>query len=167
MKTLCLVRHAKSSWDEPDLTDIERPLNERGKKDIPRMGKKLKEKRVFPDIMLSSPARRAHETCRGIAKVLDFPPEKIILDKRLYHADKDQILKIIQEVKDLNDDEEVVMIFGHNPGLTDFANSLLGQAINNVPTCGVIRAAINVKSWKDVKYGSGEMKDFDFPKRKE
>ena len=166
MKTLYLVRHAKSSWDDLDLTDIERPLNERGKKDVPRMGKRLKEKKIFPDIMLSSPATRALETCKVIAKTLGFAEGKIKTDKRLYHADEDQLLKIIQGIKDQNDDEELVMIFGHNPGLTVFANLLLKEHIENIPTCGVVGSVVSVKSWKETKFGSGEMKFFDFPKNK-
>ncbi len=166
MKTLYLIRHAKSSWDDQDLTDLERPLNERGKKDAPRMGKRLKEKNIFPDLMLTSPAKRAYETCKVIAKILGHSEEKIKTDQRLYHASEDQLLKVIQEIQDLNDDEEVVFIFGHNPGLTDFANSLLNQTIDNIPTCGVIGSKVRVNSWKESIFGSGEMKFFDFPKRK-
>ena len=167
MKTLYLIRHAKSSWDDLDLTDIERPLNERGKKDAPRMGKRLKEKNIFPDVMWSSPATRALETCKVIAKILGFAEEKIRTDRRLYHADEDQLLKIVQEIQDQNDEEEVVMLFGHNPGLTVFANLLLNEHIENIPTCGVVGSIITVKSWREATFGSGEMKFFDFPKNKE
>ena len=166
MKTLYLIRHAKSDWDDLNLKDIDRALNERGKKDAPRIAKRLKEKRIFPDIMLSSPAKRALATCKEMAKVLDFPEQKILTDNRLYHANKHQILTIIQEIRDLDDDEEVVMIFGHNPGLTEFTNSLLNKDIENIPTCGVVASDVNVKFWKDTKFGSGEMKFFDFPKNK-
>ena len=166
MKTLYLIRHAKSSWDDLALKDLDRPLNERGKKDAPRMGKRLKEKKVFPDLMLSSPAVRAFETCKAIAKSLNYPEEKIKIDKRIYHASEDQLLKIVQEIKDLYDDEEVVMIFGHNPGLTVFANSLVNEDITNIPTCGIIASRMNINFWKDTKFGSGEMKFFDFPKNK-
>lgn len=166
MKTLYLIRHAKSSWDDIDLSDIDRPLNERGKKDAPRMGKRLKEKNIFPDLILTSPAIRAFETCKIIAKILGYSEEKIKTDKRLYHANEDQLLKVVQGIEDLNDTEEVVLVFGHNPGLTDFANALLSQTIDNIPTCGVIESKVRVKSWKETKFGSGDMKFFDFPKRK-
>jgi phosphohistidine phosphatase len=166
MKTLYLIRHAKSSWDDLDLNDVERPLNERGKKDAPRIGKRLKEKNIFPDVMLSSPAKRAFETCRIIAKILGYPDEKIKTDKRLYHANQDQLLKVVQEIEDLNDIEESVFIFGHNPGLTDFANSFLCQTIDNIPTCGVIGCKVRVKHWNETTFGSGEMVFFDFPKNK-
>ncbi len=105
MKTLYIIRHAKSSWDDLDLKDFNRPLNERGEKDVPKMGKRLKEKEIYPDIMLSSPAKRAIETCKGIAKTLGFPEEKIKTDNRLYHADEDQLLKVVREIEDLKDKE--------------------------------------------------------------
>lgn len=166
MKTLFIVRHAKSSWDNAELSDFDRPLNDRGLKDAPRMGKRLKERRVTPDIMLSSPAERALTTCKKIASILNFPTEKIKTDKRLYHADEDQILNVLKGLKDLpNDKEEVVMIFGHNPGLTDFANSLLNETIMNISTCGVVHATLNIESWKDLKFGCGRMEHFDFPKK--
>jgi phosphohistidine phosphatase len=166
MKTLYLVRHAKSSWDDFELSDFDRPLNNRGKKDAPRMGKRLKERRVTPDIMLSSPAERALTTCKEIAHALGFPQEKIKTDKRLYHANEDQILKVIKELKDLpRDKEEVVIIFGHNPGLTEFANALLNETIMNIPTCGVVQASLNIEHWKDIHFDCGQMLHFDFPKK--
>ena len=166
MKTLYLVRHAKSSWENPDLSDFDRPLNNRGKKDAPRMGKRLKERRVTPDIMLSSPAERALVTCKEIATILGFPQGKIKTDKRLYHADADQILKVLKELKDSpRDDGEVVMIFGHNPGFTEFANSLLNETIMNIPTCGVVHAELNIDHWKDIHFGCGNMLNFYFQKK--
>lgn len=168
MKTLYIVRHAKSSWDDPELADFDRPLNKRGIKDAPRMGKRLKEKEVTPDIMLSSPAERALSTCKAIAEVLRFDARKIKTDKRLYHADEDQILKVVRELKDSpRDSEEVAMIFGHNPGLTEFANSLLNQYIDNIPTCGIVAVKLPLDRWKDVTFGCGKMLFFDFPKRVE
>ena len=167
MKILYIIRHAKSSWDNLDLSDFDRPLNDRGKKDAPRMGKRLKERRVTPDIMLSSPATRAFVTCQEIAKVLGFSENKIKTDKRLYHANEDQILKVIQELKDSpRDSEEIVMIFGHNPGLTAFANALLNEELENIPTCGVVAATLNITEWKSTRFGCGEMEFFDYPKRK-
>ncbi|MBP9927348.1 MAG: histidine phosphatase family protein [Cyclobacteriaceae bacterium] len=167
MKILYIIRHAKSSWDNPDLSDFDRPLNDRGKKDAPRMGKRLKERRVTPDIMLSSPAARALATCQEIAKVLGFSENKIKTDRRLYHANEDQILKVVQELKDSpRDSEEIVMIFGHNPGLTAFANALLNEELENIPTCGVIAATLNIDEWKNARFDCGEMEFFDYPKRR-
>jgi len=167
MKILCLVRHAKSSWDNPELSDFDRPLNDRGKKNAPIMGRRLREKRLFPDVMLSSPAERALATCREIGKALHFSEEKIKTDKRLYHANADQILKVVQELTDFpHDSEEVVMIFGHNPGLTEFTNALLNETIMNIPTCGVVYAKLDIEHWKDAQFGCGKLVFFDFPKNK-
>ncbi|MCE7863344.1 MAG: histidine phosphatase family protein [Bacteroidetes bacterium CHB5] len=168
MKKLYLIRHAKSSWDHPDLDDFDRPLNKRGLKDAPRMGKRLKEKRITPDVMLSSPAERALATCQAIATVLAFDNAKIKTDQKLYHASEDGILDVIRNLKDSpRDSEEVVLLFGHNPGLTEFANVLLNQTINNIPTCGVVGAELPVERWQDVTFGCGKMLFFDFPKSKD
>lgn len=163
MKTLYIIRHAKSSWEDVDKADFERPLNDRGKRDAPRMGKRLKEKDIHPDLMLSSPAKRALSTCRRIAKVLNYAKEKIREDDNLYHATDDTILSVVQGLKDKNN---VVMIFGHNPGLTDFVNSLMSEEtdIENVPTCGVVAFQLNIDSWKQLTWGIGKMLFFDYPK---
>ncbi len=168
MKKLYLIRHAKSSWDDPDLRDFDRPLNNRGLKNAPTMGKRLKEKRVTPDVMWSSPAVRALETCRLIAQKIGYPEDRIKTDRRIYHASEDHLLTVIKEFKDNpKDDEEVVLIFGHNPGLTEFANLLLNETIDNIPTCGVVAATLHIQSWKDAAYGCGKLDFFDFPKQAE
>src|SRR5690349_21699881 len=137
MKTLYIIRHAKSNWDNPEVSDYDRPLNERGKRDAPRMGKRLKEKNIRPELLLSSPAKRAFSTAKRIARVLQYATEKIKTDKRLYHADEETLLSVIQGIKDKHD---VVMLFSHNPGVTDFVNSLMDDEmdIDNIPTCGVV-----------------------------
>lgn len=167
MKKLYLIRHAKSSWDDPALGDFDRPLNHRGEKDAPRMGKRLKERGVVPDIMITSPAKRAQDTCKFIAKELHFSKEKIKKEEKLYHADADQLLEIIQHLPDLRDEEEVVLLFGHNPGLTELANNLLNEFIDNIPTCGVVGTQFKIKKWSEARFGSGKMIFFDFPKNKD
>ncbi len=164
MKTLYIVRHAKSSWDDPLLDDFSRPLNERGKRDAPRMGKRLKGKKVVPDLMLTSPARRALGTCKRIAEVLAYDENKIKTERGLYHAEKEQILEV---VKSLKDKHEVVMIFGHNPGLTDFVNELGNQSFENVPTCGIAAYQLPVDSWQEADFGKGKLLFFDYPKSKD
>lgn len=168
MKTLYLIRHAKSSWDAPELDDFERPLNKRGKKDAPAMANRLKERQKTPDFMITSPATRAYDTCKEFAKILDYDKEKIKTEKRLYHATEDQFLTVIRELKDReNDDDEVVLLFGHNPGLTEFVNLLLKENIDNIPTCGIVKANLKIDRWKDAQSGCGELEFFDFPKNKE
>jgi len=166
VKTLFIIRHAKSSWDASNIDDFERPLNDRGKRDAPRMGKRLKEKDIHPTLLLSSPAKRALSTAKRIAKVLKYPKDDIKTDRRLYHADEETMLTVVRELKDKQD---VVMIFSHNPGLTEFVNSLMdGELdIDNVPTCGIVAFKLNLETWKDVDWGKGKLLFFDYPKSKE
>ena len=164
LKTLYIIRHAKSSWDNLDLPDFDRPLNDRGKRDAPRMGKRLKERDVTLDLMLSSPARRALSTCKRIAKVLNYSKEKISTDKALYHATEDDILLVLKKI---NDHHTTVAIFGHNPGLTEFANALTGKMISNIPTCGIVACQLKIDSWKDATWKNAEFLFFDFPKSKD
>ena len=166
MKTLYIIRHAKSSWDASTPDDLDRPLNERGKRDAPRMGKRLKEKSIYPDMMLSSPAKRALSTGKKIAKVLKYPKEGIKTERRLYHADEETILSVVRELKDKHN---IVMVFGHNPGLTDFVNTLMNGEfdIDNVPTSGVVGFQFDVDEWRNVSWGTGKMLFFDYPKSKE
>lgn len=165
MKTLYVVRHAKSSWDNPEIGDIERPLSERGRRDAPRMGKRLKEKSIHPDIMLTSHARRAAATCTLMAEAMGYPQEKIKTEEGLYHANEDELLEIVRKFNPKFDD---VMIFGHNPGLTEFVNSIIDEpvGIDNIPTCGIIAISFAVDSWKEVNWGSGKFLFFDYPKSK-
>ena len=163
MKKLYIIRHAKSSWDNLDLRDFDRPLNDRGLKDAPRMGKRLKERGVQPDLMVSSPAVRAMATCRALAKALGYPEDKIKIDKRLYQAAEEQLLTVIKECKKFQD-PGVLLVVGHNPGLTEFANRLLDDAIDNIPTCGIVAGELNIQSWEEVEWGCGEREFFDSPK---
>src|SRR5262245_44557478 len=118
MKTLFLIRHAKSSWAEPGLSDRERPLNDRGRRDAPKMGKRLAKRDAVPDLILSSPAVRALETAEIIAEKLDYRRKDIVVVDRLYGVAADDLLALIQK---LDDKLQRVMLFGHNPGLTELA----------------------------------------------
>ena len=166
MKTLYLVRHAKSSWDDPYLDDFERPLNDRGKNDAPRMGKRLKEREIHPNLMLSSPAKRALSTARRMAKIFGYPKEAIRTDKKMYHASEEGILSVI---KNLNDKHDSVMVFGHNPGLTEFANALsdADEVTANIPTCGIVAFLLAINSWKELSWKNGKLLFFDYPKSKQ
>lgn len=168
MKKLYLIRHAKSSWDNTLMKDIDRPLNKRGEKDAPRMAKRIKEQRIFPDIILSSPAHRALSTCKAFCRILKLEEKQIKIAHQLYHASEDDLLEVVRGLQDRkNDDEEIVFLFGHNPGLTEFANSLLNEDIDNIPTCGIIACSFSVKKWSEVSWGSGELEFFDYPKKKD
>ena len=163
MKRLYLVRHAKSSWDDPDLSDIDRPLNKRGKKDAPIMGERLKnEHKAKPDLIISSPAKRAIRTARIIAKEIGYSKEKIEIKDSLYASGVTAMLNVIHYLDDSLDE---VMLFGHNPDLTSLANYLSNQQVDNIPTCGVFCVDFDVKSWQDIEKGKGIFKFFDYPKK--
>lgn len=162
MKEICLIRHAKSSWDDPLLADFDRPLNERGKKDAPRMAKRFKEREIALDLLYTSPARRARKTCRLFAKVLGFSKSAIRLEEGLYHAGEDTLMRF---VLGLDDKQDTVAIFGHNPGLTEFANLLTHSGIVNIPTTGIVHIRFAVNRWKDILPGKGKVVFFDFPKK--
>jgi phosphohistidine phosphatase len=164
MKTLFLIRHAKSSWADPLQEDFDRPLNKRGRTDAPRMARRLKERGIHPDVLLSSPAERAISTGTIIAEKAGYQLPKIHTDKRLYHATDDELLNFVQK---LNDSNDRAMIIAHNPGLTEFVNRLNFQPLtDNIPTCGVVCMKLPVSSWKDVTWGKGEVDFYDFPKNK-
>ena len=161
MKTLILVRHAKSSWDYPQLSDFDRPLNGRGKRDAPRMGRYLAERSIHADLIVSSPANRAITTANAIQEYQRSPKPRIVEERSLYHASAATILRVVQAQPD---DVNSLMIFGHNPGFTDCANQLSDSYIENVPTCGVVGIEFDVNSWSVVEFGTGHQLYFHFPK---
>ena len=166
MKTLYVIRHAKSSWDDMNLGDMDRPLNERGKRDAPRMGVRLKLKGILPDVMISSPAKRALSTAKRISKVIGFPKEKIRTDRELYHASEETILSVVRTIKDKN---AIAFVFGHNPGLTNFINTLRNDEldIENLPTAGIAVFELPIDTWEQIQWGTGKLISIDFPKSKE
>jgi phosphohistidine phosphatase len=161
MKTLYLVRHAKSSWEVPDLADFDRPLSDRGVSDAPRMGRRITEYKQSPQLIYTSPAVRTLSTAKIIAAAIGYPEQSIVADKKIYHTDADSLLDII---KKFADEKECVMLVGHNPGLTQLANALLDETIENIPTCGVIRAELKITLWRGAKWGCGRLISFDSPK---
>jgi phosphohistidine phosphatase len=162
MKNLFLVRHAKSSWKQKKLSDLERPLNERGKRDAPFMGKLLSRQKIKPEIMISSPANRAVSTAKIFCDELDFPFEKVKIIPGLYMADSEELLDIIG---DTDGNADAVMIFSHNPGLTDLYNRLSDQYIENIPTCGIAGIRFDEITWKELKDKSGHLLFFEYPKK--
>ena len=146
MKALFLIRHAKSSWDDTALPDKDRPLNDRGKRDAPKMGKRLARRDVKPDLILSSPAMRALTTAEIIAKKLDYKRKDIVVDDRLYAGEADDLLNVIHK---LGDKRERVILVGHNPELTDLAHRLSSE-ITHMPTCAVAAFTFDAKSWSNI-----------------
>ena len=168
MKKLYLVRHAKSSWADLQTPDFDRPLNERGKRDAPEMARRLLPGLRPPDLLITSPARRARETCLAFAAVLGYNAAHIRFEEKLYHAEYATLLQVLQSMDTRTEKMEGLVesafIFGHNPGLTEFANLLLGISIDNIPTCGVIVADLPLASWADAFWGCGQLRTFDYPK---
>lgn len=161
MKTLLLVRHAKSSWDNLQLTDFERPLNARGKADAPLMAKKIMERKLKIDRFISSPAKRAKKTAAIFMKEYGIKEKDLILLPSLYEA---SVRDFYDAVEDIQDKDEVVAVFSHNPGITDFVNTLTKKNIDNMPTCGVFAIEVKVKNWKDFKKAEKGFLFFDHPK---
>lgn len=163
MKTIILVRHAKSSWKDPSLADFDRPLNKRGKKNAPFMGEKLKERDILPDLMVSSPAKRARKTAVTIAKKIGYPKKRIVYDDNMYHAGARYMFDLVKNLKKKID---TIMLFGHNPGFNYFADMLLKKnPVYNIPTTGIYCIRFDVDSWQEVEIGEGDAVFFDYPKR--
>ena len=161
MKDLIIVRHAKSSWKDSGLDDRERPLNRRGERDAPEMGARLARRGERPDLVVSSPAVRALTTARIIAGKLDYARKDIVVVSRLYGADVDELLDVIRSA---DESAATLMLFGHNPGLTELANHLGPRPIPNLPTCGVLHLRFEADTWPVVGYARGDEILFDFPK---
>lgn len=162
LRRLTLVRHAKSDWSLPDQQDWDRVLNRRGQQDAPEMARRLRSRQLKPDLILSSPAVRALSTASIMARELRVPVERIAPDERLYLADPQQILDVVRE---LGGDAAHVMVFGHNPGITECANRLsAGEHIDNMPTCAVFTANFAVDDWSRLDWESGLEAEFDYPR---
>lgn len=161
MKTLILVRHAKSSWDDSQKTDSARPLNKRGLKDAPEMGSRLRQAGIYPDKLITSPATRALTTAKLLAQQLNYPPKKIEQRKSLYGANVQTWLSLIGKLKNhLN----TVMMVGHNPGLNDLLHYFGFSEIDNMPTSGVLSLTFESDAWEKIPESVPLSGWFDFPK---
>lgn len=160
MKTLFLIRHAKSDWSDQSLADFDRPLNKRGKKDAPFMGEVLNEKGIIPDLIISSPAKRAKKTAIEIAETLNYPSKKIVFEEELYDASSNDILHIVRSI---NEQNTSAMIFGHNPGLTLLNNFISNKYIDNIPTTGIVALSLDIE-WSEVDKFSCKQLFYEYPK---
>jgi len=161
MKKLLIMRHAKANLGDAFENDFDRTLSDRGKKDAPEMGKRLKKNGVKPDLIISSPAARALKTAKEIAKEIDYPEKNIVTEPEIYQAD---IIDLIKVIRNLDDKNNKVMLFGHNPGLTGLVGYLTNQFIDNIPTSGVVQINFDFQTWKQVTQQSGKFISFDYPK---
>jgi len=159
-RTLTLIRHAKSDWGHPNLSDFDRPLNGRGMSDAPRMGNELESRGIHFDLVVASTANRAITTARAICEAIGYPESRIEQNRDLYLASAGHMLDIIQGV-----DASVtrLALVSHNPGITSLTNALGDRQIDNMPTCGVV--VLETESeWRFLKPKGCKTLDFIYPK---
>ncbi len=161
MKQLTLLRHAKSSWAQNGLSDHDRPLNQRGRHDVPVMGRRLTDHGVRPSLIITSPAKRARQTVKLLAQEIGYPIEFLQTEKPLYLADPATILEVIGLQDDTFSD---IIVCAHNPGITDLAGQLSGLSIDNLPTCGIVVVKAETDSWSSIATAPRELITCDYPK---
>lgn len=164
-KQLFIIRHGKSDWKNSDITsDFDRPLNQRGHKTAPEMGKRLADKKFQPDLIVSSPAVRAFTTAKYFAEAWDIKTDAIQTEQQIYEAGVATLLSMINKFADKHD---CIAIFGHNPGFTDLVNYLTDSYIENMPTASVVIIDFPFEEWKLISSGTGDNILFDYPKNGE
>jgi phosphohistidine phosphatase len=144
------------------MTDLERPLNNRGKRDAPFMGKLLARRGIKPEMIFSSPAKRAEKSAKIIAEEIGYPLDEIVTLAAIYDASEADLLEI---VRDIDDRYHEVMLFGHNPGMTSLVNYLSDFELDNLPTSGIVCLEFNERAWRKISRHSGEMVFFEYPKK--
>ena len=162
MKTLYLLRHAKSSWDETSLVDRERPLSPRGNLNAPQMGQRFHDRSESVDLMLSSPARRALTTAQLFAEACGYDRDAIVIAEDLYFSGSGSIEGLIRSQAD---SVGSLMLVFHNPDITMLANSLDYELdIDNVPTAGLVSFSCGIGSWSEFDQETARFEYFDYPK---
>lgn len=164
MKTLLLIRHAKSGWDDLGARDFDRQLSTRGEDDAPRMGKRLAAalagRNQQLDRLLASSAARAARTAQLLAAEIGYDPEEIEYRESLYLASPDTLL---QAIHSLDDRIACAAVVAHNPGIAELAGQLIGRRVDHLPTCSIVTLAADLTHWRDLQ--QAELLDFDYPKR--
>ncbi|BDD08900.1 phosphohistidine phosphatase SixA [Fulvitalea axinellae] len=164
MKQLILVRHAKSSWDDPNLRDYDRPLNKRGKQAAPLMGTRLQKRNIQPDTIISSGAKRAFDTALAVCEEIGISKNEIVKNDELYLASPKEILKTIRAI---DPESESAVLFGHNPGISEIADFLTDEAPEDMPTGATIIIRFDIDNWKDISKGLGKTEYYSYPKASE
>jgi len=161
MKTLLIVRHAKSSWDSADMSDIDRPLNDRGKRDAPAMAQRVTRAGIRIDRFVSSPAKRARQTAELFVKAFGGEEKDIVFIPELYHAAMPVFKEVVSK---LDNADETVALFSHNPGITSFVNILTEIRLDNMPTCAVFAVRSPADRWSEFLSAGPQFLFFDYPK---
>ncbi len=161
-RRLVIIRHAKSSWANPLQSDFERPLNDRGEKDAPMMGERLKNRNIIPDLIIASKAKRAKQTAKKIAAAVGYDEEKIVWLNKLYHC----IPSVFEEtIYDTDNNVQTLFIVAHNPGISEFANELSPDFhIDLMPTCGIVGASFDAEEWNQFSSVKKTVFLYDYPK---
>jgi len=162
MKQLHITRHGKSSWDYQDISDIDRPLNNRGINNSYMMAKRLHDTGIIPDQLISSPATRALSTTVIFMRVMNLPSGILQINEGIYMGYIEELTEIILS---LDNKYSNVMLFGHNPSFTTLANRFLIQSVDNIPTAGIVSMSFEINNWKDITEAVPELEIFDYPKR--
>lgn len=160
MKKIYFIRHAKSSWKDTTLADFDRGLNKRGKENVEFMANRLKKYGVLPDIIISSPAKRAKKTALKIAQIIGY--ENIKFEPKLYECTSETFLKVIHSIEN---EKNSAFIVAHNPTITEITETLSGAIIGNIPTCAIVCVSFNVESFKEIGQRKGSVEFFDYPKK--
>jgi phosphohistidine phosphatase len=158
MKTLYLLRHAKSSWNDSSLRDFDRPLNDRGREDAEQIGKRLASEELIDPLLICSPALRTRETAEIVLQSSNLSAEERF-DERIYEA---YLRDLTQVISDLPDDKQVAILIGHNPGFEELLAFLTGEA-RRMPTCALAKIKFDIESWQNIKPGSGSLESFTTP----
>ena len=161
MKTIFLIRHAKSSWSAPSLNDFERPLNKRGTKDAPCIGKKLAQLNFNPELIISSSSVRTRKTIALICNEVAYNLNEVVYRDELFHASLSTLKK---NINDTNNKLDSIAIVGHNFGISNFANYLTADAVGTMPTCAVVKITLDVDSWEEIIEGLGNLEYYIYPK---
>lgn len=164
MKKLLIIRHGKSDWSKPGLRDFDRTLNDRGLRNAPEMARRLMERDLVPQAVVSSPAVRAKSTAALFCGAWGIAGSEISFEEEIYEASASTLLKVINSLDDRYDS---IALFGHNPGLTEIVVELCNSDLYNLPTCGVVLMSFPFESWKMVSRQTGEQLLFDYPKNEE
>ena len=162
-RTLVMIRHAKSKWSNLTSSDFDRPLNERGEHDAPMMGERLKAQHIIPDLIISSSANRAKQTAKKIAHAIGYDVARIQWEEKIYHCDTTVFEEVIYKIPD---SALTVFIVGHNPGITEFVNTLSATfRLDHMPTCGVVATHLDAEHWYDLHTAKKNVFLFEYPKK--
>lgn len=161
MKKIVLIRHAKSSWSDPDAVDFDRKLNKRGKRDAPFMAEQLAERGIRADLIISSPAKRAKKTAKHMAAGIGYDLSKIYYPAEAYSFSATDLFEILRKIDDRY--SEVIFV-GHNYGITDLAEQLIGETLSSIPTAGIVSMTSKIADWSEIRPNCATLQFFDFPK---